>query len=76
MEKKTFDVELIDGVGVNEAGVCLVVMITNHGVLIYHSGYDVFELNNDIISPDEYEFENVYKEVIKAVAIFAKTMIF
>ena len=76
MSKKKFEVELIDGVGLNEAGVWLVVMITNYGVLIYHSGYDVFELNNVIISPDEYELENVYKEVIKATSTFAKTMIF
>ena len=72
MAKNIIEIDSIGGVGITETGSCLVLIYTNYGVLMYDSGIEKFLLNDIEISSDDFELENTYREVIKAMSYTIK----
>ena len=72
MAKNIIEIDSLGGIGMVENGNCLVMIYTNYGVLMYDSGIEKFLLNDIEISSDDFELENAYREVIKAMSYTIK----
>ena len=72
MAKNIIEIDSLGGIGMVENGNCLVMIYTNYGVLMYDSGSEKFLLNDIEISTKDFELENAYKEVIKAMSYIIK----
>ena len=72
MAKNKIEIDSLGGIGIVENGSCLVSINTNYGVLMYDSSAETFSLNDIEISTKDFELENAYKEVIKAMSYIIK----
>ena len=61
-------IKSLGGIGITEDNNCIVLFHTNKGVLSYDTNEGIFQLNDITISENDYELENAYKAVIKALS--------
>ena len=71
MSKKRFEIDTVGGIGVNDDGYYFFVFYTNHGILTYDAQFKRFKLNDIEISSSDYEFDNVYKKIIRYIDFFS-----
>lgn len=70
MTKIKLEIESICGVGTDGAGNYIVLIFTNYGALTYDTETKKYELNDYVISEEDFELENIHKEAMKAIAFF------